>query len=168
MTRRVGVGLALLALLGLVVGSFWIGSAAAGSKKKTKTFTRVIDLTAAEIAEIDEGQEGVSLGDQLIFSGTLLSKKGKEQGRLDGYCTVTSNPAGPQEVRQLCVATATALPVGDAPGAEIEMQGVARQVAQDVDLGITGGTGVYKKARGYATFDFRTQGKAIITFHVIL
>jgi hypothetical protein len=48
------------------------------------------------------------------------------------------------------------------------MQGVGRELAEDVDLAITGGTGAFKKARGSAIFDFTTPARAIITFHVIL
>jgi hypothetical protein len=131
-------------------------------------FTRVVLLKDFEFQEVDEGAKGRSLGDQLLFSGPLRNKKGKgDWGRLDGYCTITSNPGGAQEDRELCVITATGLPAGDAPGAELEMQGVGRVEAEDVDLGITGGTGVYETAHGVATFDFTTQGRVVITFHVI-
>jgi hypothetical protein len=118
--------------------------------------------------EIDEAPKGVSLGDQLVFSATLLSRNEREEGRLDGYCTITSNPSGSDEDRELCVITATGLPAGDAPEAELEMQGVGRVEAEDIDFGITGGTGAFKKAHGFATFDFTTPDRAIITFHVIL
>lgn len=168
-TRKLLVGVALLALMGLVLGSFWVASASPDNDRRRVTFTRVLNLNEVEFQEIDEAPQGVSLGDQFIFSGTLLSRsETKERGRADGYCTITSNPAGPEEIRQLCVITATGLPVGDAPGAELEMQGVGRELAEDTDLGITGGTGVFKKARGSAIFDFTTADRAIITFHVIL
>jgi hypothetical protein len=166
MARRLIVGCSVLALLGLIVGSVWIASA--GAKSKSKVFTRVLLLDDAELKSIDERPTGTSLGDQLVFSGVLLSEdESTEEGRMDGYCTVTSNPAGPEETRELCVATATGLPSDETPGAEIEMQGVGRVEAEDVDLGITGGTGVFRRAHGYATFDFTTENKAIVTFHVI-
>lgn len=166
MARKLIVGLSLLALLGLIVGTAWIGSA--GAESRRGTFTRVLLLDEAEVEFIDEGERGTSLGDQLVFSGVLLSEdESTEEGRLDGFCTVTSNPAGPEETRQLCVATATGLPGEGTPGAEIEMQGVGRVQAEDVDLGITGGTGIFRTAHGFTTFDFRTEDRVIITFHVI-
>jgi len=62
------------------------------------------------------------------------------------------------------VITATAL---GAPGAEIDMQGVGRLEAEDLDLPVTGGTGNFKNVRGQATFDFRDAGRTVITFNLI-
>ena len=163
MKRKLLVGVAVLALAGMSVGALWAGSASADDKRRT--FTRVLSLADAEIAEIDEGDEGPSLGDELIVSGPLTNRSGNTVlGRLDVSCVTTSAPGPSAELRQLCVSTASAL---GAPGPEIEMQGVGRLEAEDVDAAITGGTGIYREADGFATFDFSTEGKVVITFHVI-
>ncbi len=87
MTKKLMVGVALLALMGLILGSFWVGSASADNDRKRVTFTRVFNLDEVEFQEIDEEPKGVSLGDQFVFSGTLLSgNETREQGRADGYC----------------------------------------------------------------------------------
>jgi hypothetical protein len=162
---KVGVLIAALALVGLTIGAVWVGSASADAKRDK--FTRVVFFEELEFAEANEGAEATSVGDEFVFSGPLRNKNGRgELGRIDGRCVVTSAPGPAEDVRQLCVVTATGLPVGDAPGAELEMQGVGRELAEDVDLGITGGTGVYKRAGGYATFDFRQQDRIVITFNV--
>ena len=99
-----------------------------------------------------------------VFGGPLKNKQGKLRGRIDGECTTTSAPGPAAEQRQLCVVILTAL--GE-PGAEIEMQGVGRVQAEDVDFGITGGTREFQDAGGRATFDFTRRGRVVITFRVI-
>jgi hypothetical protein len=155
--------LALGAVAGLIVGGVGVAAVrSAAAITQARTFTVVAPDT--ERVRIDEGMRGASAGDRLIFAGPIRQRQ-KDVGRIDGVCTTTSNPAGPAERRQLCVITAS---FNDRdPGSEIEMQGVGRIQAEDVVLGVAGGTGNYANVRGTATFDFRTAGKAVVTFRLI-
>ena len=133
------------------------------------TFTVVAPDT--ERKTIDVGDHGPSLGDLLVFSGPLLRREpgtpSTTVGRIDGYCTTTSAPGPSAEVRQLCVITTTFNERSGVPGSEIDLQGVGRVEAEDVVLGVTGGTGRYQNARGQATLDFRRSGRVVITYELI-
>lgn len=166
MRAKIGVLAAALAVLAVAVGSVWVGSASADAQHHR--FTRVVFFEELEFQQINVGPQRPSVGDEFMFSGPLHNRNGRgDQGRVDGRCAVTSAPGAAEDVRNLCVITATGLPEGDAPGAEIEIQGVGRELAEDIDLGITGGTGIYERAGGFATFDFRQQDRIVITFNVI-
>jgi hypothetical protein len=151
----------VVALAILVVGALSIQAALAITE--AKTFTVV--APNAEQKQIDLGESGPSLGDLFVFSGTLQKRSGAEVGRIDGQCTTTSAPGPSAEQRQLCVVNTTF--ENTTPGAEIDTQGVGRVEAEDVVLGVTGGTGIYRNARGQATFDFRQEDRVVITYELI-
>ena len=156
--------MALGAVAGLVVGGVGISAVhSASAITGARTFTLVAPDT--ERVRLDEGKAGASAGDRLVFAGPIRKRGGGVVGRIDGVCTTTSNPAGPAERRQMCMVTASF--TDRDPGSEIEMQGVGRIRAEDVVLGVTGGTGAYANVRGTATFDFRTRGRAVVTFRLI-
>ena len=161
MTRRrlVSAGVVGAATVTLGVASL----APASAITTPKTFRVVAPDT--ERAMLDEGRPGPSLGDRRVFAGPIHRPgSARVVGRFDGVCTVTSNPAGPQELRQLCVATAT---FDDQGGAEVSMQGVGRRLAEDVILSVTGGNRRYQNVRGQATLDFRTPGRTVIDIALI-
>lgn len=118
-----------------------------------------------ERASIDLGDRGRSLGDMFVFGGPLKMRGNPAiTGRLDGHCISTSNPGGRDEQRRQCVITAT---TNDEGGHEIQLQGVGRVLAEDVDLSVTGGSGKYANARGEATLDFRNKDLVVINFRLI-
>src|SRR3712207_2275941 len=156
--RLVGV---VVAFAILVVGALAIQSALA----ITNARTFMVVAPDAEQRRIDLGQRGPSLGDLFVFSGPLQNRSGAEVGRLDGQCTTTSAPGPSAEQRQLCIVNATF--ENTTPGAEIGTQGVGRIEAEDVELAVTGGTGIYQNARGQATFDFRQEDRVVITYELI-
>ncbi len=128
-----------------------------------KNFTAV--APNEERARIDVGERGRSLGDMLVFGGPLkLRDDPGTIGRLDGHCITTSDPSGPDEQRQQCIITAT---TNDEGGDEIQLQGVGRSLADDVELSVTGGSGKYANARGEATLDFRSPDKVVLHFRLI-
>lgn len=131
------------------------------------TTARNITVVApsAELDRIDLGKRGPSLGDLYVFAGPLKMRgESRTIGRLDGQCTTTSNPAGAQQQRQQCNITAT---FEDQDGAEINLQGVGRLLAEDVDFSVVGGSGRYANVRGEATFDFRNADRVVIQFRLI-
>jgi hypothetical protein len=124
----------------------------------------VVAPTTDEV-EIDLGTPGPSLADLLVFSGPLLSTEGETIGRLDGHCLTTSSPGPSAESRRQCFVTTTFH--DEDPGSELQAQGVGRIEAEDVILSVTGGSGVYQNVRGQAIFDYRHQGRVVITYELI-
>lgn len=147
------------AAVGLVMAMMPTATAITNAKNIT------VVAPSAEIARIDLGKRGPSLGDLYAFSGPLKMRgESRSIGRLDGQCTTTSNPAGPQQQRQQCNITAT---FEEEDGAEINLQGVGRVLAEDVDFSVVGGSGRYANVRGEATFDFRNADRVVIHFRLI-
>ena len=166
--------LAAAVLGGLGVGVIQITTASAISK--AESFTVVVpdtDLTELDFNRAQGGKRGPSQGDQLIFSGPILPQAGSSTGlgRIDGVCTTTSTPRNDVEQnRRVCVVTVTFGGRGIAPAeneGEITLQGVGRIGAEDVILGVTGGSGDFQNARGQATFDYTTKDQATISFELI-
>ncbi len=49
----------------------------------------------------------------------------------------------------------------------MQAAGVGRVEAEDVVLAVTGGSGRYLNVRGEAKFDYRRQGRVVITYDLI-
>lgn len=107
-----------------------------------------LDLVAptGERSVVDVGEDGVSLGDMTVFSGSLED----DEGRIDGVCTITSAPEDEAEHRQRCEVTLTL----DDGETELQLASVGRVEADDVNFSIVGGGGEYAGAGGDATFDY--------------
>jgi hypothetical protein len=93
---------------------------------------------------LDLGAPGASPGDQFLFAGDVFNHKGgKKLGRAAGTCTTMSS------TEVLCVVNATL------PGGELSVQGLFKSGplfgGKTLQYPITGGTGVYRDARGYGT-----------------
>ncbi|MEH0933822.1 allene oxide cyclase barrel-like domain-containing protein [Micromonospora psammae] len=106
-------------------------------EERTQAFELVGKQTA--IADLDLGQEGVSLGDQRVVHEDLY-RDGKKVGDHSVVCTYTSvDPAALQ-----CVGTFS-LPEG-----QFAAQALLHLPApSSVDVGITGGSGDYRNAQGF-------------------
>ncbi len=119
-----------------------------------------------EEQEEDLGEEGPSVGDLYAFSGPMLDEsEDTELGRFDGVCTTTSSPGPSAEARRMCNVTATF--VEERGGAEIDAQGVGRIEAEDVVFAVNGGTGMFRGARGQATFEYEErEDRIVITYEV--
>jgi ATP-dependent protease HslVU (ClpYQ) peptidase subunit len=132
---------AVLVLAALALGGLVLFSSLGGSETE-------FDLVApaGERSVVDVGAEGASLGDMTVFSGALEGR----DGRIDGVCTITSNPGPDDERRQRCEVTLT---LGDGE-TELQLASVGRAEADDVIFSVVGGGGDYAGAGGDATFDF--------------
>lgn len=128
------------------------------------TFTVVI--APDEEQQVDQGEEGPSIGDLYVFSGPLLDEAEETQlGRADGQCTTTSSPGPSAEARWVCNVTSTF--TQEREGAEIDAQGVGRIEAEDVGFAVTGGTGDFRDARGQATFEYEErEDRIVISYEV--
>ena len=136
MSGRWSVALVLL----VVVGLFVLLRSGGGSDLQFVAPT-------GERSVVDVGERGPSLGDMTVFSGALMDGD-EEAGRLDGVCTLTSQPDEPSEQRQRCAVTLT---VGEGD-TELQLAAVGRVEADDVRFSVVGGGGEYRGAEGEALF----------------
>lgn len=134
----------VLVLAALAIGGLVIFSSLGGEGKD-------LDLVAptGERSVVDVGDDGVSLGDMTVFSGSL-EDGGDRAGRIDGVCTITSSSGDDAELRQRCEVTLT---LGDGE-TELQLAAVGRVEADDVVFSVVGGGGDYRGAGGDATFDY--------------
>jgi hypothetical protein len=146
---------ALVAVVALGVLVLGTGVAAAhGDRGKT---LRIVAVDPVQ-EFIDVGVSGISVGDELVFSETLL-RNGRDVGMSGGVCTITRGVPPYDVVTVQCLVTLS-LRRG-----QITLQGLFE--VQGVDdpgpftLAITGGTGKYRGASGEATFRRRTADRAV-------
>jgi len=137
--KRVGVGIA--ATTAIAAGGFALAGSA-GSAGPSGTI-RLYEHDTSQ-AQIDLGDKGESPGDQFVFAGDVFDRKGgKKLGRLGGLCTTVS----PTET--FCVSNFKL------HGGQIASQGLAVSAklfgGKPVAGPITGGSGIYRHARGYLT-----------------
>jgi allene oxide cyclase-like protein len=137
--KRVGLGIAVATAI--AAGGFaWAGSAGSAAPRGT---IRLYEHDTSQ-AQIDLGDKGESPGDQFVFAGDVFDRKGGTKlGRLGGLCTTVS----PSET--LCTATVKL------HGGQIASQILAASAklfgGKTVAGSITGGSGIYRHARGYFT-----------------
>jgi hypothetical protein len=140
MSRRNTVGLAVV-VVGIAAGIFSVASSA--SSQGGHGTVRLFEHDTSQ-ASIDLGSKGPSPGDEFVFAGDVFDHKGGTKlGRLAGYCTTVSKT----EV-QCTVSTTLA-------GGELSSQGLFLSAqlfgGKTLSFPITGGTGIYRDARGYGT-----------------
>lgn len=155
MGKRLAVLGAAIAMVALGVGAVSpaFGSSGDGDEQRT---IRVVAITVEEDF-VDLGAEGLSLGDQGLFSENLL-RGGEEVGHSGGVCSVTSLER--EEIQ--CVVTAWF------EGGQITVQGLIGFGAggETFVLPITGGSGKYKGAEGEVHVRDVSDTKSILTFHL--
>ena len=122
MRTKFGIHAAVLAIVAL--GVLMLGSTAAMAHGKNQHPLRLVG-TVIQTDDIDVGDPGPSLGDELVYSETL-SRRGREVGESGVVCTIV----------------------------QITLQGLVEVQGED-DRGpwtvaITGGTGAYRGASGEA------------------
>jgi hypothetical protein len=117
--------------------------ASASNNSTTVDNTTVLHLVHKRIqtTDLDLGAKGSSQGDQMIFADDVF-RKGKKVGTADGACTATR--VTPSAIQYHCQASVR-LPEGQLSG-----QLLASTSQQTLTYAITGGTGAYRDAGGYA------------------
>jgi len=166
MRNRVGVA-GVIALVALIVGAVSpalgssSGGAATTSVEGSDARTIRATLVPTDFAQIDNGTQGTSLGDVVVFSGPLL-RDGKQVGRADVICTFVLTTATREEAQ--CPGTA------ELPGGQITVGGVIVNRSLTFTLPITGGSGEFQEAEGQLVSrdtSTATQPKLAFTFQLV-
>lgn len=125
---------AAVATLGLVAG----GSSAAAEPRTSSQHTIRVDATVTEVAMLDLGTKGPSLGDQIVFTNRL-TQHGRELGHEGAVCTTVSV----KHHEAQCVATFVFR------DGQITAQGlVTLGSTKPYTVAITGGSGKYQDVGG--------------------
>jgi hypothetical protein len=166
--KRLGLLGAVIAVLALVVGaaipalgSSSQGSASTASGHADKQTIRVLAVFTEFDPNIDVGAPGLSLGDEVVFSGNLL-RNGEQVGRVGVVCTFVST-ANAARVEAQCPTTSIL------PGGQITTQGTIVNRSLNFTLPITGGSGRYQGAGGQVVsrdVSTPTQPQVELTFHL--
>jgi hypothetical protein len=155
MRRKLGA-VAAVTVLGALFGAMALSGASAGGEQELHLFAKTTEQTF-----LDLGEEGPSLGDQLVFHHVLRSG-GERVGHSGGSCTITSTTRGPQGESN-CQVT---LRLSDG---QIATQGlVAPPTGFPVafEIAITGGTGRYHEATGELHVVEPSEGRARLTLRL--
>ena len=155
MRRMILVPLLAISAASLVVVTLPAAANAAAPRAVARTFTLVERATTDVVT--DTGKKGDSAGDLLTFANDLYNASNTTKvGTDNGFCVRTVVGTAWE-----CWWTATLA------GGQITVQGPFYD-AGDSNLAITGGTGIYKRARGFMTLHARNaEGSEYdFTYHV--
>jgi hypothetical protein len=164
MGKRLGIAGAVIAVMALVVGAVSpaLGSSSQGAASTSSDQTiRVIAVFTEFDPNIDVGAPGLSLGDEVVFSGNLL-RNSKQVGRVGVVCTFVST-ANADRVEAQCPTTSIL------PGGQITTQGTIVNRSLNFTLPITGGSGQYQGAGGQVVsrdISTPTQPQVELTFYL--
>jgi hypothetical protein len=155
-----GAATALVTLLACapVAGATATGADAAHPRGKNKVITLIGRLAQQTRFPVNPGGSPAQ-GDRTVFRSTLFDKKGNQVGETGGTCDTTRVDDGGAEV---CVVTYTL------PGGQLSVQGMVYGILNpgpppSFDNAITGGTGVYDRARGSVHADTIAPGTRLYT-----
>ncbi|MFF5505658.1 hypothetical protein [Streptomyces roseolus] len=129
-------------LAAVAVGMGAVEGAGAAPPKRPE----VIEMAVRndQYTAVDLGPAGPSLGDMDVYSGTAV-KDGRTVGRGGGHCQVIHLKG--EETTSQCLITM------EVERGSLTMQSLwTRGAGASLDMAITGGTGVYRDARGIARF----------------
>jgi hypothetical protein len=138
--RRSWKALAITAAVLLI--SFSVMTLASASAAKNDTTVLHLVHKRIETTELDLGAKGSSQGDQMVFADDVF-RDGKKVGTAGVSCTAVR--VIPSAIQYHCLASVR-LPRGQLSG-----QLLAWTSQQTLTYAITGGTGAYRDAGGYAT-----------------
>ncbi|MFC9730758.1 hypothetical protein ACFWGM_37425 [Streptomyces roseolus] len=135
--------IAAVSLAAAAVGGLAATGAEAGTQSRTKVEIIEAQLRTDQWRVIDAAPDGPSLGDQDVYSGTVL-KDGRELGSGGGSCQVV-------HVDGAGVTTQCVLTIGLERGS-VTLQALWTKGPEPLDMAVTGGTGAYRNARGTVRF----------------
>ena len=150
MFKRLGVTGAVVAIAALAAGS--VGPAA-GTGASHHTVRVVSHNTEEDFVDI--GKQGLSLGDEFIFT-SRLTRHGHKVGHTGVVCTITSV----KRQESQCVGSAK---LGRG---EITIQGLMADSPQVFSFAITGGTGAFEGAEGTLVVRELRHNRELLSFHL--
>ena len=106
---------------------------------------RVFERATGDLAYIDLGAPGPSIGDRLTFSSAIFDTDGNRIGRDAAECVIVRVDPAESPDRQQVVQCNISVQL---PDGQITVQGLAQ--GTDNYFAVTGGTGAYRAARGEA------------------
>ena len=145
---RRSIGFAVVAAA-LAASTFTVAASVGSEDAPT---IRLFDHDTSQ-ANLDLGAKGASPGDQFVFAGDVFDRKGGTKlGRTAGYCMTVS-------ASEVFCAHNFVL-----PGGQIAIQSLFDSSAlfggKTLRIPITGGTGIYRNARGDGTVQLPNQTDA--------
>jgi hypothetical protein len=155
----------LLAAAGATL-AFANGDGSSGDDNgEAKTFTVFTKTDQQHI--VDVAPEGLSLGDQLVFSDVVSETRGgAATGSTGVTCTIVNVSADRKTAANLCDATLSV------SAGQISVQGLVTitegTTAPPFDLPVVGGTGEFEGAGGHVTVEDLSETESKLTFHLLL
>ncbi|MFD3536895.1 hypothetical protein [Streptomyces sp. NPDC058661] len=134
---------AAASLAAVAVGVWAVDSANAGTPERERVEVLELKVRNDQYTAADLGPAGPSLGDMDVYSGTAV-RDGRSVGRGGGSCQVIHVEG--EELTSQCLITM------EMEQGSLTMQSLWTKGAASLDMAITGGTGVYRGARGIARF----------------
>ena len=128
--------------------------------------TQRLSFFAPEVQQklLDLGDPGFSLGDELIFTDNVLTRKnGPQVGTDGGVCTVIRVTDASALAGTLQCQVTFSLPGGQITAQDLEPT-AHLQLPHTVTNAITGGTGRFRGVRGENTVTFQSGSAASLTF----
>jgi hypothetical protein len=155
-------GIASVAAVVLAVACVGLASASS-SDDTSRTFT--VFSKTVQVAEIDLGDPGRSLGDQFVFSDDLFTEKGGDNVGFDGgVCTLVRRDEASSTDTVQCVVTFSF------EGGQIATQALLTLHEghfSGTEVGpIAGGSGEFRGASGEVAVKFFSDTEADITFRL--
>jgi hypothetical protein len=155
MIKGLGATAAAVTVAALAVSSV-APATGRGASSSARDTIRVLSTTAEEdMAFVDVGPTGDSLGDMFVFNATL-SRHHRTVGHVGVACTLVA--LDPDEAQ--CLGTASFR------NGQITVQGLVEDESSDFDLAITGGTGRYEGAGGTLSVHEISDSREVLTFHL--
>lgn len=111
--------------------------------KKAAIVLHLIERGEGDLAFVDLGAPGPSIGDRLTFSSVILDTNGNRIGRDAAECVIVRIDPTEAPGRQQTVQCSISVQL---PDGQITTQGMAQ--GTENYFAITGGTGAYRQARG--------------------
>ena len=137
-------GVVAVLLVGLVGGAIAFASPTP-QHQAAHTYSKTLRLGVAfsPLNLVDIGEQGLSAGDHITSFDRLFNQEGRQVGHDGIACTVTN--ADPESAETICEVIFQ-VPGGTITGQFFSRPGPAMKVGA-----VTGGTGIYRKARGHFT-----------------
>ena len=154
MRKKLLIG-ACLGVVGLAAGTVAVASA---SPDIASAQTIALTGHITQFTPLDLGATGPSQGDEFVFSGTLSNRSDTQVGHFGGYVVLVKTGTAAQGEASVTFALS---------GGQITFQNLQPQRAVPFETAVTGGTGMFKNARGEGTVTETSSTTFTVVLHLI-